>query len=83
MSEENTKEEDKLGFLKAKVHESLVASLSFAEVVQIMNNMLVQEAEERVKAMSEEEVQQALSEIEAAEAKAKEEAEKEEVKNEE
>lgn len=70
MSEEQTLQqevsEDDLNLLKSRVHESLVSSLSFAEVVQIMNNMLVKEAEDRIANMSQEEIGKAVEELKEA-----------------
>jgi hypothetical protein len=64
MSEEKDIENEKVEELKAKIHEGLVASLSFAEVVQVMNGMLVKESQQRVENMSEDELSQAISELE-------------------
>lgn len=63
MSEEKDSKKAEVDSLKAKIHEGLVSSLSFAEVVQVMNNMLVKEADQRVDNMSEDELKLALSEL--------------------
>jgi hypothetical protein len=71
MSEETTKnessepvlsEEDMLK-LKQAIYQKLASSISFTEVVQITNNMLAKEVDERVASMSDEELLLANSEL--------------------
>lgn len=71
MSEETTKnepsssvlpEEDMLKFKQA-FYQKLASSISFSEVVQITNNMLAKEVDERVASMSDEELLSANSEL--------------------
>jgi len=54
-------EEEKLIF-KNGLHQSLVSSLSFAEVVQIINNMLIKEVDERFENMDTEEIRKSYEE---------------------
>ena len=63
MSDTENKTEEQKNLVKAKLHERLVASLSFAEVVQIMNNMLVKEVDDRLENMSEEELESVYAEF--------------------
>ena len=42
--------------LKQHIHANLSTSITFAEVVSIINNMLVNEVQERIDSMSEEEL---------------------------
>ena len=63
MSDTENKTEEEKGWIKAKLHERLVASLSFAEVVQIINNMLIKEVDDRLDNMSEEELESAYAEF--------------------
>ena len=67
MSEEKNKtesmSEEDLQMLKSGVHGQVSASLSFIELVNIMNNIIAQEVESRLDKMSEEEKKSTLSEI--------------------
>lgn len=71
MSEETTKNEssepvlseEEMLKLKQAIYQKLASSISFTEVVQITNNMLAKEVDERVASMSDEELLLANSEL--------------------
>ena len=52
--------------LKVMLHKKLVVSLTLAESISILNNMLLQESEKRVEAMDDEEKAVAFKELSAA-----------------
>lgn len=68
MSEEKQTKlsEEDFKLLNDGVHQSLSSSITFAEVVHIINNMLIQEVQDRVGKMSDEEQDKALGEIKKA-----------------
>ena len=55
-SSQSVLSEEELEQLKQHTHANLSTSITFAEVVQIVNGMLVNEVNERINAMSEEEL---------------------------
>ena len=68
MPDQETKQESNLSEeesqqVKQHIHAGLSTSITFAEVVQIINSMLVKEVEERVSAMSEDELQKVLEDV--------------------
>ena len=61
MKNATNKTEEELRELKNSIHERLVSSLSFAEVVQIMNGMFKKEVDDRIESMSEEQIEEAFN----------------------
>lgn len=81
MSELEEKKEDILSeddsnALKQHIHAGLSTSISFAEVVSIINNMLVDEVNDRIASMSEEELLKSSNDLKDLVQKEKEESEK-------
>lgn len=64
MAESTQRSEEEMLTIKQFLHQKLVVSLSFAEVVQIINNMLAKEVDERIAKMSEDELDQLFQELE-------------------
>jgi predicted HTH domain antitoxin len=64
MAESTQRSEEEMLAIKQFLHQKLVVSLSFAEVVQIINNMLAKEVDERIVKMSEDELDQLFQELE-------------------
>lgn len=64
MAESTQRSEEEMLAIKQFLHQKLVVSLSFAEVVQIINNMLAKEVDERIAKMSEDELDQLFQELE-------------------
>lgn len=67
--------EDDSNALKQHIHAGLSTSITFAEVVNIINNMLVNEVNERIASMSEEELLKSSDDLKDLVQKEKEESE--------
>ena len=75
--EEEVLSEEDSSALKQHIHGGLSTSITFAEVVNIINNMLVNEVNERISSMSEEELLKSSDDLKDLIRKAEAEAEAE------